>query len=429
MSLPKEWPHRVKSGNTTVPIYFTQTSRGYAEFKVVWYGSDRKRKFKTFADFAEAKKHASGVNAAIGNGDISAVTLTNDDRLVYLRAQDAIRETGVPLDRAAAEFAYAAKKIGAARFREAIDYFARIHSGVTARKVQDVVDTFLAEKEKPNQPNIRPASARYLSDMTFRLNRFGKAFQCDMTSVRAEQVKEFLASLEVGGRSYVNYARAIATLMNFAKARKWYPRDVDPLEGIATEFDDDGEIEIFTPKELAKLLTHAEPGLVPFLAIGAFAGLRHAELLRLDWSEVKPSFIEVTKKKAKTRSRRLVPIQPNLERWLADHRKESGPVIPFPSMFRPIQELVKRSKVKWKQNGLRHSFCSYRFAVCKNENEVAMEAGNTPQKLYQNYRELVTEADGKAWFSIEPEMSEKIVSMARAARSVASDVELSVRAG
>src|SRR3546814_2313714 len=30
---------------------------------------------------------------------------------------------------------------------------------------------------------------------------------------------------------------------------------------------------------------------------GAFAGLRHAELLRLDWSEVKPKFIEVTKGK------------------------------------------------------------------------------------------------------------------------------------
>ena len=37
---------------------------------------------------------------------------------------------------------------------------------------------------------------------------------------------------------------------------------------------------------MAKLLKHAPADVVPFLAIGAFAGLRHAEILRLDWAEV-----------------------------------------------------------------------------------------------------------------------------------------------
>lgn len=414
MSLPKDWPYQVKSGNAVIPIYHSKTSRGYDEFKVVWYDANRKRRFKTFADFEEAKKHAANINAAIGNGEISAITLSNDDRLIYLRAKDALHGSGTSLDVAAAEFAYAVKRIGAARVREAVDYFARIHTGVNSRPVKEVVDQFLAEKEKPSQPNIRPASDRYLADITFRLNRFANAFQCDLNTVRPEQVKEFLTSLKVGGRSYVNYARAIATLVNFAKARKWFPKDADLLDGIDTDFDDEGAIEIFTSKELSKLLAHAEAELVAFLAIGAFAGLRHAELLRLDWSEVRPKFIEVTKGKAKTRSRRLVPIQPNLSRWLTPYRKDSGSVVPFKAMFRPIQKLVTDSGVKWKQNGLRHSFCSYRFALCKNENEVAMEAGNSPEKLYRHYRELVTEADAKAWFSIKPGKIEKIVPMPKA---------------
>ena len=64
--------------------------------------------------------------------------------------------------------------------------------------------------------------------------------------------------------------------------------------------------------------------MVPFLAIGAFAGLRSAEIQRLDWADLKESFIEVTAGNAKTRSRRLVPIQPNLAKWLAIYRQDSG---------------------------------------------------------------------------------------------------------
>ena len=40
-------------------------------------------------------------------------------------------------------------------------------------------------------------------------------------------------------------------------------------------------ISIYTPEEMAKLLKHADDDIIPFLAIGAFAGLRHAEILRL----------------------------------------------------------------------------------------------------------------------------------------------------
>src|SRR2546421_1622539 len=104
MKLPTEWPHKVKSGNTTIPIYRTQTSRGYEEFKVVWYGADRKRRFKTFADFEDARNYASRINAAIGSGEINAVTLSNDERLVYLRAKDTLAEIGTPMDIAAAEY-------------------------------------------------------------------------------------------------------------------------------------------------------------------------------------------------------------------------------------------------------------------------------------------------------------------------------------
>ena len=69
--------------------------------------------------------------------------------------------------------------------------------------------------------------------------------------------------------------------------------------------------------------------LLPMLAIGAFAGLRDAEIKRLDWSEVdqKRGHIEVKSSKAKSARRRIVEMQPNLREWLRPYAGMTGAVV------------------------------------------------------------------------------------------------------
>ena len=88
----------------------------------------------------------------------------------------------------------------------------------------------------------------------------------------------------------------------------------------------DEEVEIFTPEEMSILLANAPANLIPFLTIGGFAGLRSAEIERLDWSKVdlENGYITVDASIAKTNSRRLVPILPSLKAWLADTGKRTG---------------------------------------------------------------------------------------------------------
>ena len=43
------------------------------------------------------------------------------------------------------------------------------------------------------------------------------------------------------------------------------------------------------------------------------------------------------------------------------------------------------------------------MAVVKDVPQVALEAGNSPQMIFNNYRELVTPQDAKEWFAIRPE--------------------------
>jgi integrase len=162
-------------------------------------------------------------------------------------------------------------------------------------------------------------------------------------------------------------------------------------------------VAIFTPENITELLTKADNTLRPFLALGAFAGLRMAELQRLDWKEIDldRGFITVDASKAKTRQRRLVPISDNLKLWLTPCKQGIGPVCVHQ---RPQIAAAKLCEgVQWQENGLRHSFISYRLAILHDTARVALEAGNSPEVIFSHYRELVTPETATAWFSVKPE--------------------------
>jgi integrase len=117
--------------------------------------------------------------------------------------------------------------------------------------------------------------------------------------------------------------------------------------------------------------------------------------------------------KAKTASRRLVPIQDNLKRWLKPYRKASGHICDYVNTSNQIDKLAavvdKKLKEKdstavfaWKRNALRHSYISYRVAETQDVAKVSLEAGNSPQMIFQHYRELVRPEAAKAWFGLMP---------------------------
>src|SRR6185437_9723191 len=130
--------------------------------------------------------------------------------------------------------------------------------------------------------------------------------------------------------------------------------------------DEDGVIEIYTPEEIKLLLQYADPQLAPFIAIGAFAGLRSSEIERLDWADVRfdSNCIVVQKGKVKKRgkSRRMAPLLPNLKKLLKPFAKESGKVWPHchAYIYELMRDAVASAKITLKENALRHSFISYR---------------------------------------------------------------------
>jgi len=211
----------------------------------------------------------------------------------------------------------------------------------------------------------------------------------------------------------------LRTLFNHAKAQGYLPR------GVATEADslstpkvpNGGSIGIFTPEEMQKLLSGTKAHQATdehrlWLALGGFAGLRTAELMRLEWKHIHVArgIIQISHDVAKTQSRRIIAMQPNLIAWLSPCAGRTGKVFE-PRADERCHEYAKRLGVEWKANGLRHSFISYLCATTKNLPAVAMEAGNSVGIVNRHYRELTTEAEGKKWFAIAPHAPVNVVRM------------------
>jgi integrase len=429
-------PLEIKRGNVTVKLYAGRNRVNgtvYPQFTLIYYDGAQRKK-KRFADLAEARREAEFTAAKLASGENDILRLTPEDRSIYLQAVGHLRPLNVPLNLAVLEYVAAVKRLPeGATLKEAVDFFHRRNpAALEKRTVRQVVDEMLAAKRAAKLSEV------HLKDLDSRLNRFAGAFEMNIGGVSGTMLQAWLDGMRAGGRTKRNYLAVIAALFRFCIKRRYLPKEaVEEIEAVQQQKEDSGEIEIFTPGEMRDILTAARPEMVPWLAIGGFAGLRSAEIERLDWSEVNlvERHIEIKASKAKTATRRLAPITDNLAEWLAPHAKPAGKVMGFENWCNQISKLtaavneqrkaVARAagqnpssahKFAWKHNALRHSFCSYRLAVIKNAAQVALEAGNSPQMVFAHYRQLVTETQATEWFGVmPPRQAENVVPLHLAA--------------
>jgi len=366
------------------------------------------------------------------------------DALAELRAaREKLAEIAPP---APASIIEAVGELGEAReilaphgktLREAAEFMAAHLAALEklkSRTVRETVAELLAEKTS------KRLSARYLGDLAVRLEVFatgrkesiekkgGRVWEVKelrpfgdrmMNDIKSDEIEEWISGLEVfqPGRSNFgkplsatsrnNFRRCLGVLFSFA-ASKAYCSGNPAAEVTKVKTVSDG-VGILTVEQTKKLLANADAAILPFLAIGAFAGLRRSEIERLNWSEVslEEREIEIKARNTKSARRRIVTISDNLAAWLRPYAKTSGPVLMLsPDAMRGAFERAREEAgIKtWPSNALRHGFASYHYQEHKNAALLAAELGHTDSDLlFDHYRSLVKGPAAKAYWQIRPE--------------------------
>ena len=403
----------IEAKGIKIPVYYSPY-RGTKSYLLAYY-AEAKRKRERAPSIEAARKRAKRLIEELSAGTAHVATFTAKQTAMINEVVEMLQPIDVPLTEAVRQFVEARQQLaGQGTIAQAVRCFLEECRKIqlTPIKLPDLVEKFLHNLREQKK------SRRYILDMQARLHKAAKSFTGLVGDIHATDINRWLLGMKhASGGTKNNYRTALATLLSFARQEGHLPRGIQTEAEFSTRYDGRcGEIGIYSSETLHTLLFRIEPCLMPFVAIGAFAGLRSAEIIRLEWQEIRfaQNVIEIKALKAKTASRRLVPVLPALAEWLAPVRKESGRVLAGVQDEFALAKRFKRATdaitgedgkplVKTIHNGLRHSFITYRMAVLKNAAEVALEAGNSPQMIFQHYRELATEAEGNAWFAVMPD--------------------------
>lgn len=278
------------------------------------------------------------------------------------------------------------------------------------KTVRELVDEVLKGKEaRLKNGTFR---ARSMQTSKSRLNaladHFGKKLVAEVTG---HDIFDWLNGKEGSGGGRRNLFIHARYTFEYAKQHGWCVEN--PCIGMPDEkrkilfADAEVETEAFTADEARKIMAHVPEKWIPFHALKFWAGLRASEALALTWECIhlddKEPFIEIKIGVSKTKTRRLISIQPNLASWLRPYAQKSGNVAPDVQLYtHPFAAACKAAGVAPKHNGQRHGFVSARLAVTNDTAKTALESGHDPKILFGHYHKLTTHEEGERYFAIMP---------------------------
>jgi integrase len=297
---------------------------------------------------------------------------------------------------------------------DAVDYYvAHLQASAKSCTAAQLVDELLKAKKADG------VGARHLRDIRIRLGKFAEKFNGQtVATITSKEIDDWLRSIPFSPLTRNHYRALVVLAFNFA-VRSGYTA-ANPAIGAARAKVRSEAPGILTVSETARLLEAATPDVLPYIAIGLFAGLRRAEIKRLDWSEIdfESNLIEVKSEKSKTGQRRLVTLQPNLREWLLPVRERKGNVTPPRFEFRRSFKQARQAAAitDWPENALRHSFASYHLAKFNDAALTALQLGHHDSRVtFAHYRELVKPREAERYWSIRPVTTANVVTMQRSA--------------
>jgi integrase len=387
------------------------------------------------------KARAKEVANSIANGQVSLLSFTQAKKASCLRAEELLRPTGKSIELCAAEYgeAYTILRAGLGELPAGVlataarDYVAQHALRATSKNCPDVLAELLLKRKADG------AAQNTLDDLESRLGRFVRDFTGPVPMVTAQSINAWLRGLDVSRRTRNNYRGALVAFYRYAKECHYVPKNWSVLEDVPRAKDEPILIVPFKAAEFRKILVAREDAeadwaaigrryktLIPFLAVGALAGLRHEEMCAgkdprgkplpvLDWAQVnlKRKTIRVLEQVARKIGRsRTVPMCDALVTLLTPYARTCGPICELSNANNACQTAAADAGVVWKRNGMRKGFITNRLEILKDIGKVAIEAGTSPERINKNYKAPVeafhpgdvdpaqTDDEAVAWFQL-----------------------------
>jgi integrase len=365
----------------------------------------------------------------VAHGRVEAAQMTRSDRDEIVAARKIVKD--VPLLTALAEWLKCRDLAGDNAIAACKEYAARVGKVAKRVKVAEVVSEYVKTKR---------AAGNKTPDMhgsTFdRIKKdFGDIY---LDAVSAKQIDAWLSQWE-NPVTRNTYRKRVIAVWRWAQGRKHLPHGVR-TEAEMTEYAREaapviGIVSVSTWRGLLAHFHAKHVELLPALVLAGFCGLRRSEIHAQTWEDVslERKNLRVSQGKRGTPGRRMVPLCDAAVAWLMLGNNRTGSICPSvmnrkghlqPSLaLDGIRRIAKEATnpdgtlrfPSVPENCFRHSYISHRVAATGDIPRVRLDAGNSPKEINRHYRELVSEDEGKAWFTIAPGATAEVIDLGKAA--------------
>jgi integrase len=381
-----------------------------------YLGAPRTR--ETFTDFKKAKERAKEIAKAISNSQADVLTLSAVDRETYRAAVLALKPFGISLHAVIDDFTSARAIIPGRTCTEAMQRLKDELDAAAKRAVcPPAAEVVAAMVEDLRTDPHKQRDARELKRLESRLDAVAGAFP-DLAAIEHVAAEKFLRGLKKGNGEAVaaktrdHYLAAAKMLLRYAQRRGWLAKDAaHGFEMICKVFTTKSVVT-FSIAEIRAILDACEEKWIPFVVLGAFAGLRTAEIGRLTWDALRWDEKEIVldMQITKTGHPRNVPMEDNFRAWMLPRAKKVGLIYDYKSerefekavltFHAAIEDAIEG--FHWKDNGLRHSYGSYLYGRERNVATVRANMGNTEEMVMRYYNSPKTKDEATAYFGIKP---------------------------
>ena len=292
-----------------------------------------------------------------------------------------------------------------------------VQEWITRRKAAEASITYEAAMDA--FLDWRKRSASYLRSIRQTRNRLTGLHGKMLNTITPADLTLAMDGMSPSVRNFT--IRILGGLFNFG-AKRGFCAD-NPVRRLDLSQREPTEIQLHTVEEVRGIMAAAEKhaaGLVPFLAISFFCGIRRAEALRLDWSaiDLQENFVKLPAAITKTKQRRHIEISENCRAWLAPYVKETGRVFPYSGNVLRDRLADQREKhnVPTIKHGPRHSFASYWLAAHGDINQLCRFLGHDdPQTTFKHYAKAATKREAQKFWAIMPQTTKlpKVVAFQR----------------
>lgn len=366
----------VRVGERKIKVY--KSGGVKPRFTVVWYSGRERKRFETTDPDTAFQKAKKVVEAFAASEETSSYANINHERIKEFLQADTLLD-GVNL-------------IELAKFY-------REHSQNQMISVSDACEAFEA--------SIVDRSAKHKKSVKGHLKKFKETFSGPIQKVTVAALDEYLLTMP-HPKTRKNHRGTICSVFKFAQRKGFLPHGQTVADRTESPRTEPADPPTLSPTDLEKLLNGCEDKkLKAFLAVGAFSGIRSAEIQRLRWKDIKDDCVILGSDKTKTKRRRLAEVAENLKMWLNDLRGKEDDLITYPEkkqsyLYKRLAKLCENQGVQWGHNSLRHTFVSAHLEIHKDPPRTCKTSGHSLETLLTSYLKLIPLDQAKAWFEIKP---------------------------